>query len=184
MPEKNLGAKKSQVKPSPKKTKGLRRAAPALGARRLGAAAKSSGSEPIICLGCGAVLYDKHWHSPELVAAWVDLKGAARGRCEACRAGARFAGELVIDGLKDSLLRDQVIALVRNVGKRASRRDPQARIIGITKMGPRRLRVLTSENQLAVAIGKQLHAAHKGGELTVTWSAEDKPVRVTWRWLK
>ena len=85
----------------------------------------------------------------------------------------------MIEGLKDEGERQEVVGLVRNAGKRAMKRDPEDRVISVVVSGAK-IRVLTSENQLAVAIGKQLHQARKGGKLTIIWSAQDKPVRVHW----
>jgi hypothetical protein len=165
-----------------RKAKGLRGSAP-IGSSKGAVKPRSAGGEPAVCPGCRAVLYDKHWHDRALVASWLDLRSAASVKCDACRSGGNHAGEVVLEGLGDSVERDEVIALVRHVGNRATRRDPEDRIVGITVKGSR-VRVLTSENQLALSVGKQVHAARKGGELEVTWSDEDKPVRVVWRKVK
>jgi hypothetical protein len=72
-----------------------------------------------------------------------------------------------------------VLALARNVGRRAQARDPEDRIIKIND-APGGAVVTTTENQLAVSIGKQIDRARKGGKLDITWSQGDKPVRVRW----
>jgi hypothetical protein len=69
--------------------------------------------------------------------------------------------------------------LARNVANRAGRRDPEDRIIKIVDAGESVV-IYTTENQLAVSIGKQIHSARKGGTLVITWSHQDKPVRVRW----
>jgi hypothetical protein len=175
--------KKSQPMVRAARSKSLRQSAPSLGGNRGAKNLLASAAGVIICDQCQAVLYDKHWHAKSLVASWLDLKGAASGRCDACRGGKQFAGEVVLEGLKNSLERDEIIALVRNVGKRALKRDPEERIISLEIAGSR-VRATTTENQLAVAIGKQIHEARKGGELHIIWSDGDKPVRVVWRKLK
>jgi hypothetical protein len=175
--------KKSQPIVRSAKNKSLRVSTPSLGGGRNAARLVPSAAGVVVCDQCGAVMYDKHWHSKALVAKWLDLKSATSGRCDACRGGKQFVGEVVLEGLKDSIERDEIVALIRNVGKRAMKRDPEERIISVEVVGSR-VRVTTTENQLAVSIGKQVHEARKGGELHITWSASDKPVRVVWRKLK
>ncbi|MDD5252240.1 MAG: hypothetical protein PHT12_06485 [Patescibacteria group bacterium] len=131
------------------------------------------------CGDCGAVYYDKHWHSAELVPAKVRTGGLAKKKCDVCRAGAAYAGEVLIEGVADQGERAEIAALVRNIGKRATLRDPEERIVRLHDDGSS-LRIFTSENQLAVSIGKQVDQARKGGRLDIVWSADDKPVRVHW----
>lgn len=139
----------------------------------------------LLCTGCGAIYFDKHWHSASLVKGIVrgDLKEAL---CDACKMGVKddggkvsgFGGEVTLEGMSDDI-KSEVIGLVRNVGKRATHRDPEERIVKIVDKG-KSVAVYTTENQLAVSIGKQVHRARKGGELQITWSHDDKPVRVRW----
>jgi hypothetical protein len=42
------------------------------------------------------------------------------------------------------------------------------------------VRVTTTENQLAISLGKQVDSAFKGGTLKIRFSDEDLPVRVFW----
>lgn len=172
--------KKSQAQSKGARSKGLHLSAPSVGAAKGAKRPVATAAGVVICDTCKAVYYDKHWHSRSLVASWLDLKGAAIGRCEACRGGKQYAGEIVLEGLKDSLERDEILHLIRRVGKRAQLRNAEARVIGIEVTGAR-VRVTTTDNQLAVAIGKQIHEARKGSQLQVTWSSGDKPVRVIWR---
>lgn len=141
----------------------------------------------LVCGGCGAVYFDKHWHTPSL-GIGLDLSGAGKATCEEChvstRPGGRPAareaeGEVVLEGLAEETEAAEVLALVRNVGKRALKRDPLDRILRIAG-GQGIFHVFTSENQLAVSIGKQVHSARKGGTLTITWSSADAPVLVRW----
>lgn len=86
---------------------------------------------------------------------------------------------LVIAGPLTAAERKEILALVEAEGHRETRRDAkktidliEERIDGIT--------VYVSDSHLALALGKKLHRSRKGGELTITWSHEDKPVRVHW----
>lgn len=143
------------------------------------------------CPNCGALYYDKHWHSPEalvLERTTVYLEPLKEQWCYECKAGhlspggvpMRYSGEVVIEGNWTPQTRSDLLHLMRNIGHRAMVRDPEDRIIRILEQDGKFL-VYTSENQLAVSIGKQVHTSHKGGELHIVWSADDKPVRVSWK---
>jgi hypothetical protein len=132
-----------------------------------------------VCPDCGAVYYDKHWHSAALIRKDVKIAGLPGKKCEQCRGGASRAGTVVLEGLIGEAERREMIGLVRNIGKRASLRDPEDRIVMISGSGSR-LTVWTSENQLAASIGRQIDRARKGGKLSITWSKGDKPVLVRW----
>lgn len=138
----------------------------------------------VVCEDCRAVWHDKHWHSPSVVEG-MDLSGAGAGLCEECKSqrkgkAAPYAGEVTLDGEFSPQEKDEILGLVRNAGKRAMARNPEDRIVRIAESGGA-IKVYTSLNQLAVAVGTQVHHARKGGELTITWSRTDKPVRVLWR---
>jgi hypothetical protein len=146
-----------------------------------------------LCARCDAVWYDGHWHTaPNLAAALkAKTKGAKGGKeayCEECRyavhgpsdpKSALFEGELTLDGLIDKAEKARVLAAVRAAAKRAQKRDPEDRIVGIDDRGERVV-VTTTENQLAVALGKAVDAAFKGGRLRIVWSSDDLPARVHW----
>lgn len=144
------------------------------------------GKKERVCPDCLSVYYDKHWHAPSFFGGKRAVRSAAlvSERCIECkvRANARgsrvFAGEVTLKGDFTDEERAELLRLVRNVGKRAVRRDPQDRIVRIDSTRAS-VKIFTSENQLAVAIGKQLHRARKGTTLTIIWSHDDKPVRVT-----
>lgn len=139
----------------------------------------------IRCEDCSAIWYDKHWHSPSVVE-HMRLATSAMGLCEECRRARRspkntapYAGEVTLDGEFAPHEKEEILGLIRNVGKRAMKRDPEDRIVRIAEAGGA-IKVFTTKNQLAVAIGKQVHDARKGGELHITWSRTDMPVRVRW----
>ncbi len=139
------------------------------------------------CEDCAALWFDKHWHAPSVLEG-IDLANASKGLCEECRrarrspkgAAAPYAGEVTLDGEFSPKEKEEILGLVRNVGKRAMSRNPEDRIVRIAEMGGT-IKVYTTENQLAVSIGKQVHGARKGSELTIVWSHDDMPVRVHWR---
>lgn len=146
-----------------------------------------------LCARCEAVWYDGHWHTaPNLVAALKAKRKVAKPSkdtlCEECRYAAHgpadaksalYEGELTLDGLIDKKEKAEILATVRNAAKRAQKRDPEDRIVAIDDRGERVV-VTTTENQLAVSLGKAVDSSHKGGKLRVTWSSDDLPARVHW----
>lgn len=146
---------------------------------------RTLGKKERVCPDCLSVYYDKHWHAPSFFGGKRAVRSAAlvSERCIECaiRAKARgsmvFAGEVILKGDFTDEERAELLRLVRNVGKRAVQRDPQDRIVRIDSTRAA-MKIFTSENQLAVSIGTQLHRARKGTTLTITWSHDDKPVRV------
>ena len=121
------------------------------------------------CPKCGNVHLKKRWYSSE-----EDLRGrlkieklgiAEKKLCRACKMieERAFEGEILIEEFPTHH-RKELLRLARKFGERAMKRDPQDRIIKIEDKG-KDIRILTSENQLAVSIGKQVDSAFKGGDL-------------------
>src|SRR5512133_1143325 len=132
-----------------------------------------AGTAILSCPYCHALYYDKHWHTWSN-ASTVLPKGhkVKEDVCPACRMlGARsgsnsefgYEGEVILSGLADTALKLEVIRTVKNIAARAVERDPEAQVIKIEDKG-RSVRITTTENQLAEAIGKEVDRAHKGGE--------------------
>lgn len=147
------------------------------------------GKKPLrVCSRCGAVYFDEHWHTipnfEKIYKKMMPKKSVAKELCVECKwiVGGKgktgWEGELVLENLIPDD-KKEILNLVRNVGKRAFLRDPEDQVIKIEDMG-RKVRVTTTENQLAVSIGKQVARAFKGGKLEIKWSAEDAPARVRW----
>jgi hypothetical protein len=142
----------------------------------------------VICPRCQAIYYDKHWHSWESANRRLpkDLPSSV-ALCRACATlavktgnpGRGYEGETTLSGLDDLPRRLLVVNLIKNIGARALRRDPEDQIIMIEEKKDA-VRVTTTKNQLAISIGKQVDAALKGGKLKVIWSREDAPARVRW----
>jgi hypothetical protein len=146
-----------------------------------------------LCSRCEAVWYDGHWHNaPNLAAALKAKRKLAKpGKdvlCNECHyavhgpadaKSALYEGELTLDGLIDKGEKAEILSTVRNAAKRAQRRDPEDRIVAIDDRGERVV-ITTTENQLAVSLGKAVDASHKGGKLRIVWSSDDLPARVHW----
>jgi hypothetical protein len=91
-----------------------------------------------------------------------------------------FGGEVMVMGDFTLEEKQELLRLVENIGAVSARRDPNNRIIRI-KSERSGFTVYTSKSNLAVAIGKKIHRARKHGELVITWSRHDLPVRVSWQ---
>lgn len=148
------------------------------------------------CERCGAVYFDEHWHTiPGFWEAYRRLLPKPKvieelcTECKWVKAGhadrkwdwagkVDYEGEVILDNLIPAD-KGEILNLVRNVGKRAIKRDPEDQIIRIKDEG-KRVIITTTENQLAVSLGKQVARAFKGGNLEIKWSHEDEPVRVKW----
>jgi len=139
------------------------------------------------CGNCSSVYFDGHWHQLRSKSVKNELRKKTvllESECEACRlereahgpVGA--VGEVRIGAVPARHVLD-VMRTIRNVGKTALKRDQEERIIAIEESG-QGFRVTTTQNQLAVRIGKKLDSAFKGGQLAVKYSAEDSPVLVRW----
>jgi len=149
------------------------------------------GKKPLrLCERCGAVYFNEHWHTiPNFLKIYQKMlpkKFLREELCFECRwikegkaeAKTHWEGEVILENL---ILADksEILNLVRSIGNRATKRDPEDQIIKIEDMG-RKVRIATTENQLAVSIGRQVARAFKGGNLKINWSHQDAPARVRW----
>jgi len=134
-----------------------------------------------VCKRCHAVYFGKHWQTSPKLYAEFKARRAAEILCGECRQIQQkdgFGGEVILKNIT-AAEKTEIIQEIKNIGARASRRDPEDQIIKIEDKG-KSVRVTTTENQLAISIGKQVDRAHKGGKLEIKLSKEDKPVRVVW----
>lgn len=142
-----------------------------------------------ICDKCHALYFDKHWHAWKTIRTLanqlrkLDLK---EDRCPACKLGEEIkqghgtgAGEVILAGWNTIDEKREILQLVHHIGERATTRDPEDQILKIEDLNTR-FRILTSENQLAVKIGKQVDRARKGGTLVIDLPSDNAPARVTW----
>ncbi len=147
---------------------------------------KVKGKSPgIICPKCHAVYFDKHWHPAEdVAAAYAASDEIIHELCpedkemEKNHGAMGYEGEVILKNIP-SKLSTETVQEIRNIGKRAEARDPEDKIIKI-EQNAGVIRVLTTENQLAISIAKQVARAHKGGNLEIKWSNGDQTARAVW----
>ncbi len=129
----------------------------------------------VICSDCDAVYYYKSWH--HALEGYKELsedKGIKFSVCPACQMikEKKYEGQLIIRNVSR---KEELLNLIKNVAEKAFKRDVLDRIIEI-KEG-KEIEVLTTENQLAVSIGKQVKRAFKG-KIDIKWSKDESVARV------
>jgi hypothetical protein len=140
----------------------------------------------LVCQKCGAVYLKKHWYNNSSLAEFLkkqkNIKYSICGECAlkplSTRGAYLYEGEVLLTNLGAD--KEAILRLAKNVGERAIKRDPEDQILKIEDKNDS-LRILTSENQLAISIGKQVAQAFKGGILKIKFSHQEEVVRVTWR---
>ncbi len=132
-----------------------------------------------VCERCNNVLFKKEWHHSGdklLEQLRIAEKGVSFTLCPACRmvTDNLFEGEVLIENIPEKY-ESELLRLIAAYGRRAVGIDPQHRIIRTdrTKKG---LRVITTENQLAVRLGKKIRDVFKKVKLHIAYSAEPAEV--------
>lgn len=137
-----------------------------------------AGKEFLACSDCGIFYYDKSWHRSLLGERQEHLKENRQFEftlCPACKMKKDkvFEGEVVIN-LRDKrqATRDQVMNTIKNSDEQAQERDPLDKILW-TEEREDSIHIFTSENQLAVKIGKKLESSFPKSKMEVKHSGED-----------
>ena len=135
----------------------------------------------VSCRDCDAVYFYKSWHHRSgkyrKISEDKPIKFAVCPACQMIR-DKMFEGQIILKNAPADK-KGEVLKLVKNVGKRAFERDPMDRIISVKEQGEK-IEILTTENQLAVSIAKQIKRAFKGetGKLEIIWSHQESVVRI------
>ncbi len=133
-----------------------------------------------ICPECDNVYYKKRWvHS--LAKLGKLSKRFERSKikskiCPACKMikDHAFEGEVIIEGIPANQKQD-LTNLIHAFGERAMEKDPQDRIIELEKKNGT-YRLITTENQLAVKLGKKIRDVFKKVDLHISYSEEPSEV--------
>lgn len=129
-----------------------------------------------LCPSCGNVEYMKRWlpslKSLRTRVRYTNIKVVREQKCPACSmiASHLFEGELIAKGFPKSK-HAELINLMTNFGTRATKLDPQDRIIAIEKMR-QGIRITTTENQLANRLAKKIRDSFNTVDVTFTHSQE------------
>ncbi|OGN39777.1 MAG: hypothetical protein A2606_01370 [Candidatus Yanofskybacteria bacterium RIFOXYD1_FULL_42_10] len=155
-----------------------------------------AGSGYIICSECKSVFFDKSWHhmmdEDKHFSAEKDkkIKFAVCPACEMLKTKT-YEGEIIIS-LKSQVqpssraqvegspnFKNYILGAIKNSDEMAKERDPMDRVLWTEDNG-NEIKVYTSENQLAVIIGKKLDSAFPGGKLKIEHSHGEDLIRVFW----
>jgi NMD protein affecting ribosome stability and mRNA decay len=128
-----------------------------------------------VCRRCRNIFFKKEWHRPDnavIRQARRDGKDVHYSLCPACTMieNHTYEGELLIKNLPPSHARE-LLFLIRAFGKRATLKDPQDRIIAVTK-SRNGCRITTTENQLAVRLAKKIRDAFRASKIHISYSRE------------
>ncbi len=125
----------------------------------------------LVCPNCKNIFYKKHWHHrSDLDLKDVEIKEEI---CPACKMieDHLYEGEIEVENVPDKYWGD-MHNLIKDVGEKAIGIDPQHRIINIEEQGNGNYRITTTENQLAVRIGKKIEEAFKNANVDIQYSKE------------
>lgn len=139
--------------------------------------------EFVICMDCGSCYFDKSWHhslGEEKLDHLKKDKLVKFDLCPACKMGKerRYEGEVIIN-VKGQMpnVKSEILNSIKNSDELARQRDPMDRVLWTEERGDG-LHVFTSENQLAVKIGKKIRSSLGKGKLTIKYSREEDVTRV------
>ncbi|TET84808.1 MAG: hypothetical protein E3J36_00430 [Candidatus Nealsonbacteria bacterium] len=132
----------------------------------------------LVCKKCGAFYWYKSWKAR--LSDYPELKQSKRIKfvsCPACQMikDKKYEGEIILEAVPKDFKED-IENLAKNYGKRAIVADPMDRIIKITQE-KEKIRILTTENQLAVRIAKKIKQSF-GGEIKISYSHQEDVVRI------
>lgn len=137
---------------------------------------------PVVCRSCQAIYSGKRWYLDRVEASHLLAARTTRTiLCPACQKIRDDYPEGIVT-LKWPSLRAHEIEirnLIANVEERAMSINPLERIMKITRVGED-LEVLTTSDQLAQRLGRELVKAYKG-RVTTRWAHQDVLARVTWQ---
>lgn len=133
-----------------------------------------------VCKTCHSIQFKKEWHHPDsLIRVGKHAKGNVHlDLCPACkmvREGV-FEGEIRIENVPQKY-HGELVNLIVSFGRKATKRDPEDRIIEIEREGRDGFRVTTTENRLAVALSKKVKQVFKKVDVAISYSRE--PFEVT-----
>lgn len=137
--------------------------------------------EYVVCPECDSAYFDKSWHHllhEEKPSHLQKDKKVSYKLCPACdmKKKKEYEGEVTVI-IRDMKAKQDVLNSIKNSDELARQRDTLDRVLWLEDKGST-IKVFTSENQLAVKIGKKLSSAHPGGKLEIKHSKDEDVSRV------
>jgi NMD protein affecting ribosome stability and mRNA decay len=136
--------------------------------------------EPTVCARCGAVFLRKTWRHNHTLSD-EQMERAEWGFCPACQQVSRYEGQgrLLIRGAAVADSRDAIESRIHNVAARASKTQPERRLVALDSRNGE-LEVLTTSQKLAHRLAHELKKAF-GGRVAYTWN-DDGTLFATWEY--
>jgi NMD protein affecting ribosome stability and mRNA decay len=134
--------------------------------------------EPTVCARCGAVFLRKTWrHNHALNDEQIER--SEWGFCPACLQVAQQQGQgrVVIKGAALSQSRNAIEQRIQNVAKRASKTQPERRLVSIDARDGE-LEIVTTSQKLAHRLAHELKKAF-GGRVAYNWN-DDGTLLARW----
>lgn len=137
----------------------------------------------IMCPKGEAVYFQKSWH--HALEEYKHLSEDKGIRFELCPADqmkkdGKYEGIVRVEDIPPEV-REEVVNLIKNVGQRAFERDVLDRILDVD-YNKGTITVTTSENQLAISMGKQIQRARKRAKIDIQLSRQESVARVRVWW--
>jgi hypothetical protein len=137
-------------------------------------------AKTLICKYCNAIYENKQWkHLADLNPRHVD--DLIESVCPACHLEQNHLSDGVVH-LSGTFLKEhkkEIMGTINNLAALAEERDVLNRIERTEDTGSE-ITIYTTQNKLALEIGKKVADAFKGGDLDIKFSKEDMPVEVRW----
>lgn len=146
-----------------------------------------AGKGYLVCPDCKSAFFDKAWHHMMEEDKHFSVEKDKNIKFEICPAcnmlkKKMFEGEIVIKlnlAGEHPIIKNDVLGAIKNSDELARQRDPMDRVLWMEDKG-NEIKVYTSENQLAVIIGKKLDSSFPGGQLKIDHSHGEDLIRVFW----
>lgn len=138
--------------------------------------------DPTICPQCHLVFHNKRWQwNEELYRKLKKERTADEKLCPACRKikDRYYMGEVILGGAFLQERKDEILRIIQNLEEEEKAHRPLSRIMWIEDEGGT-VRVYTTSEHLAVALGRAVNKAYQG-ELSVEFADGQKFARVIWR---
>ena len=137
----------------------------------------------IMCPKGEAVYFQKSWHHAS--GEYKHFSAETGVRFELCPADqmkkdGTYEGIVRVEDIPP-VVRQEVVNLIKNVGQRAFARDVLDRILDV-EYNEGTITVKTSENQLAISMGKQIQRARKRAKIDIQFSKQESVARVRVWW--
>ncbi|MDD4358568.1 MAG: hypothetical protein PHY30_01995 [Candidatus Pacebacteria bacterium] len=134
----------------------------------------------VACTKCNSISWKgSWWHESDIKPKIKKDKHKEFGLCPACKMieNNEYEGEIVIENVYPNI-RTDLINSIKNEGEDGFKKDPEDRVISIEKDDHNsKINVFTTENQLALKIGRKIKKSFNG-TMKVIYSKKESVARI------